>query len=74
MPIPSQNEFLLPFLDILSADEIVTRAKLMCRLARHLDISENEAQYMSGRQFTRFSRSALVTALARQGPFLGCRL
>lgn len=58
MPIPSQNDFLLPFLTILSDGQDYTRSQLMFRLAKHFDISEEEAQAMSGSQFTLVSRLA----------------
>jgi restriction endonuclease Mrr len=58
MPIPSQNEFLLPFLTILSDGQSYTRSQLMYRLAKQFDISEDEAQDMSGNQFTLVSRLA----------------
>jgi len=58
MPIPSQNEFLLPFLQCLSDGQSPTRAQLLFRLAQHFNISEAEAQTMSGSQFTLVSRVA----------------
>jgi hypothetical protein len=56
MPIPSQNDFLLPFLQTLSDGNSHTRSQLMFGLAKHFDISEEEAQAMSGNQFTLVSR------------------
>lgn len=44
MPIPSQNEFLLPSLTILSDGQSYTRSQLLFKLAKHFDISEDEAQ------------------------------
>ncbi len=58
MPIPSQNEFLLPFLNLLSDGQSMTRAQMLFRLAQHFGISEDEAQQMSGNQFTLVSRVA----------------
>ncbi|MBE2192832.1 MAG: NERD domain-containing protein, partial [Anaerolinea sp.] len=58
MPIPSQNDFLLPFLTILSDGQAHTRAQMMFRLAQHFGISEADAQQMSGSQFTLVSRVA----------------
>ncbi|MCC6972761.1 MAG: NERD domain-containing protein [Anaerolineae bacterium] len=58
MPIPPQNEFLLPFLNLLSDGQTYTRAQLLFRLAQHFNISEAEAQTMSGSQFTLVSRVA----------------
>ena len=57
-PIPSQNDFLLPFLTILSDGNTYTRSQLMFRLAKHFNISEADAQQMSGNQFTLVSRVA----------------
>lgn len=58
MPIPTQNEFLLPFLQILSDGNDYTRGQIMYRLAQHFGISQDEAQQMSGQQFTLVSRVA----------------
>ncbi|MCL4732931.1 NERD domain-containing protein [Patescibacteria group bacterium] len=62
MPIPSQNEFLSPFLQILSDGGEYTRGQIMFRLAQHFDISEDKAQQMSGHQFTLVSRVAWCDA------------
>ncbi len=58
MPIPSQNEFLLPFLQILSDGQDHTRGQIMFQLGKHFHISQDEAQRMSGLQFTLVSRIA----------------
>ncbi len=58
MPIPSQNDFLVPFLTCLAEGKTLTRAQLLYQLARHFSISEAEAQQMSGNQFTLVSRLA----------------
>ncbi len=58
MPIPSQNEFLLPFLNLLSDGQTLTRSQLLFRLTKHFGISEDEAQAMSGSQFTLVNRLA----------------
>src|SRR5688572_28636259 len=58
MAIPSQNDFLLPFLQILSDGSTYTRGQMMFRLAKHFGISEDEAQQMSGQQFTLVNRLA----------------
>jgi len=58
MPIPSQNEFLLPFLKLLNNGQSITRSHTLFRLAKHFGISEEEAQAMSGSQFTLVSRVA----------------
>ncbi|MBE7514660.1 MAG: hypothetical protein HS103_17830 [Anaerolineales bacterium] len=58
MPIPSQNEFLLPFLTLLNNGQSITRSHMIFRLAQHFGISEEEAQQMSGSQFTLVSRVA----------------
>ena len=58
MPIPSQNEFLLPFLQILSDGQSHTRSHLLFLLAKYFHISPQEAQDMSGQQFTLVSRVA----------------
>ncbi|MBN8595974.1 MAG: AAA family ATPase [Anaerolineae bacterium] len=58
MPIPSQNDFLLPFLNLLSTGQTLTRGQMLYQLAQHFGISEVEAQQMSGHQFTLVSRLA----------------
>lgn len=58
MPIPSQNEFLPPFLNILSNGQSLSRSQLLLRLAQQFGISEEETQQMSGTQFTLVSRVA----------------
>jgi hypothetical protein len=58
MPIPSQNEFLLPFLKVLGNGETLTRSQLIYRLGKHFDISEEELNDMTGNQFTVLSRVA----------------
>jgi hypothetical protein len=58
MSIPSQNEFLLPFLQILGDGQSHTRSHLMYLLAKHFQISQQEAQELSGQQFTLVSRVA----------------
>lgn len=58
MPIPSQNEFLLPFLNLLSDEQSYTHSQMLFRLTKHFNIGEDEAQAMSGSQFTLVSRVA----------------
>lgn len=43
MPIPSQNEFLLPFLRLLGDGHSLTRADIMSWLIRHFAISEDSS-------------------------------
>jgi ATP:corrinoid adenosyltransferase len=62
MSFPSQNEFLLPFLRLLSDGQTLTRSQLMFRLAKHFNLSEAEAQQMSGKQFTLVNRVAWCDA------------
>ena len=58
MPLPSQNEFLLPFLHILSDGQSYKRSQMLYKLAQHFEINEAAAQQMSGNQFTLVSRLA----------------
>lgn len=58
MPIPTQNDFLVPFLRILSDGAEHARGQIMYQLAQHFAISQDEAQHMSGGQFTLVSRVA----------------
>lgn len=62
MPIPPQNDFLLPFLRLLSDGQTHTRSQILSRLAMHFNISEDEAQAMSGNQLTLVSRVAWCDA------------
>lgn len=62
MPIPPQNDFLRPFLNILSAGGIQTRGQTLFQLGKHFNISEEEAQQTSGRQFTLVNRVAWCDA------------
>lgn len=62
MPIPPQNDFLVPFLTCLSEGKTLTRAQLLYQLAQHFHISQAEAQQMSGNQFTLVSRLAWCDA------------
>lgn len=58
MAIPTQNEFLLPFLDILSDGKTYTRGKLLTKLAEHFKLSPADIEAMSGRQYTLVNRVA----------------
>jgi hypothetical protein len=58
MPIPAQNDFLRPFLQLLNDGKPLSRAQLLFRLAKHFNISESEAQATSGSQFTLVNRVA----------------
>ncbi len=58
MTIPSQNEFLFPFLNILGDGHNYKRSELLFRLAKIFNISEEEAQQLSGNQLTLVSRVA----------------
>jgi len=58
MAIPSQNDFLVPFLRILVDGNSYTRGQLMFRLGKHFELSEDDLQEMSGNQFTLVSRIA----------------
>lgn len=62
MPIPSQNDFLLPFLTILSDGQTYTRSQLQSRLVKHLNISDEESYQMSGNQLTLVNRVAWCDA------------
>jgi len=62
MPIPPQNDFLVPFLTRLANGQTLTRAQLLFQLAQHFHISQTEAQQMSGNQFTLVSRLAWCDA------------
>lgn len=58
MSIPSQNEFLVPFLQVLSDGKAYTRGQMLYRLGKHFELSDDDLQTMSGNQFTIVSRVA----------------
>ncbi|MFZ4815916.1 MAG: winged helix-turn-helix domain-containing protein [Phototrophicaceae bacterium] len=58
MPIPAQNDFLLPFLTLLRDGQALERAQLTYQLTKHFAITPEAAQQMSGNQFTLISRVA----------------
>lgn len=58
MPIPSQNDFLHPFLNFLNDGKDHSRLQLITHLKKHFNLSDEEAQTKSGNQFTLISRIA----------------
>ncbi|MCL4250306.1 MAG: AAA family ATPase [Anaerolineae bacterium] len=62
MPIPAQNDFLLPFLQILSDGNRVTRGQMLFRLGKHFNLSQSELNDMTGNQFTVINRLAWCDA------------
>lgn len=59
MPIPSQNDFLLPFLTQLSNGQRLTRAQMRERLIRTFSLTDADLKETSGNQNTLTSRIAL---------------
>ncbi|MBK9751379.1 MAG: NERD domain-containing protein [Chloroflexi bacterium] len=62
MPIPSQNDFLLPFLTLLSHGKTYTRSQVLDGLAKHFSLGEAELNQLSGSQFTIINRVAWCDA------------
>lgn len=62
MSIPSQNEFLVPFLRLLSDGQSLTRDQLQQRLIKNFQLSEADTQAMSGKHNTLGSRIAWCDA------------
>ena len=60
MPIPSQNEILVPFLDILRDGQPHTRADMLQSLAQRFSLTEAELQAKRGNQRVIRSRHRLV--------------
>jgi len=58
MPIPAQNDFLVPFLQFLSSGQSLTRSQITARLTKQFNLSDADLQQMSGRQFTLVNRVA----------------
>jgi len=59
MPIPPQNDFLQPFLSILSDGQAYTRAQMLFKLTRHFDISQDEAPDDEAAASSRWSAGSL---------------
>lgn len=59
MPIPSQNDFLLPFLTQLNNGQRLTRAQMRERLIRAFSLTDADLKETSGNQNTLTSRIAL---------------
>lgn len=62
MSIPSQNDFLLPFLSLLGDGETLTRSQMFLRLVKHFGISDEDARQMRGKQLTLVNRLAWCDA------------
>jgi DNA-binding MarR family transcriptional regulator len=58
MPIPSQNEVLVPFLESLRDGQPHSRSQILGALAKHFELSETELNETSGQQLTVISRMA----------------
>lgn len=56
MPIPTQNEILVPFLEVLGDGQPHTRSEILFTLAKRFHLSEAELNDMSGNQFTMVNR------------------
>jgi len=56
MPVPSQNDFLLPFLTILSDGKTSTRSQLLYQLGKQFKLTQDDLNQMSGNQFTIVNR------------------
>jgi len=73
MPVPSQSEFLKPFLSILSNGQSPTRSQMFFKRSKHFEISQEEAQAMCGSQFTLVSRVAWCDVHFVKAGFVGKR-
>jgi hypothetical protein len=62
MPIPSQNDFLLPFLKLLGNGQTLTRIQIIRLLVMGFRLSEAEVKAMSGHQRTLVNRVAWCDA------------
>lgn len=58
MSIPSQNDFLLPFLDLLSDGKPSTRAQLLFKLGKHFQLTPADLNQTSGQHITLVNRVA----------------
>jgi hypothetical protein len=58
MPIPSQNEILVPFLETLRDGQPHSRSQILGSLAKRFQLSETELNATSGQQFTILNRIA----------------
>lgn len=70
MPILSQNEFLLPFLNLLRDGQPHTRAEILDALAKRFNLTEEELNDMSGHQLTITNRIAWCDAYFGKAGFI----
>lgn len=70
MPIPSQNEILVPFLETLRDGQARTRSQIIFALAKRFQLTEDELNDMSGRQFTVINRVAWCDSYFNKAGFI----
>ncbi len=71
MPIPSQNEILVPFLEILRDGQLHTRAQIINDLAKRFNLTQEELNDTSGKHFTIVNRVGWCDVYFSKAGFIG---
>lgn len=70
MPIPSQNEILVPFLEALRDGQPHTRSEIIFTLAKRFNLTEGELNDTSGNHFTIVNRVGWCDAYFNKADFI----
>jgi hypothetical protein len=70
MPIPSQNEFLVPFLETLRDGQPHLRGEIIFALGKRFNLTEDELNATSGQQYTVVNRVAWCDAYFNKAGFI----
>lgn len=70
MPIPTQNEILVPFLETLRDGQAHTRAQIIYDLAKRFNLSQEELNDTSGNHFTIINRVGWCDAYFNKAGFI----
>src|SRR5688572_19829848 len=70
MPLPSQNEILIPFLETLRDGQAHTRAQIIFNLAKRFQLTPDELNDTSGQHFTIINRIGWCDAYFNKANFI----
>lgn len=70
MPIPSQNDILVPFLRTLQDGQAHSRAQIIFELAKHFNLTEDELNDTTGNHFTMINRVGWCDAYFNKADFI----
>lgn len=70
MPIPTQNEILIPFLEILRDGQPHTRAQILYDLAKRFNLTQEELNDTTGNHFTMINRVGWCDAYFNKADFI----